>query len=44
MPTNLTKVDFAFLPVNRPVQDGEEMTILGIRFKFFTKYSHLPLR
>jgi alkyl sulfatase BDS1-like metallo-beta-lactamase superfamily hydrolase len=39
VPTNLTKVDpSAFLPVNRPVKDGEEMTILGIKFKFFTKY------
>lgn len=38
VPTNLTKIDFAFLPVNRPVEDGEEMTILGIKFKFFTKY------
>ena len=36
--TNLTTIDIAFLPVNRPVQDGEEMTILGIKFKFFTKY------
>ena len=39
LPTTLGKVDAsAFLPVNRPVQDGEEMTILGIKFKFFTKY------
>lgn len=38
VPTNLTKVDLAFLPVNRPVQDGEEMTILGVEFQFFTKY------
>ena len=38
VPTNLTKIDLAFLPVNRPVQDGEEATILGIKFKFFTKY------
>lgn len=38
VPTNLTKIDFAFLPVNRPVQDGEEMTLLGIKLKFFTKY------
>ena len=38
LPTNLGAVDVAFLPVNRPVQDGEEMTILGIRFQFFTKY------
>ena len=38
VPTNLTKIDVAFLPVNRPVRDGEEMTILGIKFQFFTKY------
>jgi len=38
VPTNLTKIDLAFLPVNRPVQDGEEMNILGIRFQFFTRY------
>jgi alkyl sulfatase BDS1-like metallo-beta-lactamase superfamily hydrolase len=38
VPTNLTKMDLAFIPVNTPVQDGEEKTILGIRFKFFTKY------
>ena len=38
LPTNLTKIDLAFLPVNRPVQDGEEMTIMGIKFQFFTKY------
>jgi len=38
VPTNLTAIDMAFLPVNKPVQDGEEMTILGIKFQFFTKY------
>jgi len=38
LPTNLTKIDVAFIPVNRPVKDGEEMTILGIKFQFFTKY------
>jgi len=38
VPTNLAKMDLAFLPVNTPVQDGEEKTILGIKFKFFTKY------
>jgi len=38
VPTNLTKMDMAFLPVNTPVQDGEEKEILGIKFKFFTKY------
>jgi len=39
VPTNLSKTDTsAFIPVNRPVQDGEEMTIMGIKFQFFTKY------
>jgi len=39
VPTNLTTMDAsAFLPVNRPVKDGEEMTIMGIKFQFFTKY------
>jgi len=38
LPTNLTKIDLDFLPVNRPVHDGEVMTIMGIRFQFFTKY------
>jgi len=38
VPTNLGAVDLAFLPVNRPVQDGEEASFLGIRFQFFTKY------
>ncbi len=38
LPTNLTKIDHAFLPVTRPVQDGEEMMIMGIKFQFFTKY------
>jgi len=38
VPTNLTKIDLAFLPVNRPVKDGEEMTIMGLKFQFFTKY------
>jgi len=39
VPTNLTNMDAsAFIPVNRPVQDGEEFTVLGIRMQFFTKY------
>jgi len=38
LPTNLTQIDLAFLPVNTPVQDGEEKSILGIKFRFFTKY------
>jgi len=39
IPTNLGDMDLsAFMPVNRPVQDGEEMTVLGVRMQFFTKY------
>jgi len=39
VPTNLSKMDAsAFIPVNRPVQDGEELTVLGVRMQFFTKY------
>jgi len=28
-----------FLPVNRPVKDGEELTVDGVKMQFFTKYS-----
>jgi alkyl sulfatase BDS1-like metallo-beta-lactamase superfamily hydrolase len=38
VPTNLTSAESAFLPVNTPVQDGQEMTVLGVRMQFFTKY------
>jgi len=38
VPTNLGTMESAFLPVNRPVQDGEELTVLGIKMQFFTKY------
>jgi len=37
-PTNLSMGEIAFLPVNRPVEDGEELEILGIRMQFFTRY------
>ncbi len=30
--------DMAFLPVNTPVEDGQEMTVLGVRMQFLTKY------
>lgn len=30
--------EFAFLPVNTPVQDGEVRTVLGQKMQFFTKY------
>jgi len=39
VPTNLSEMDTsAYIPVNRPVQDGEEFTVLGVRMQFFTKY------
>jgi alkyl sulfatase BDS1-like metallo-beta-lactamase superfamily hydrolase len=39
LPTTLPE-DFtlAYLPVNTPVDDGEEMTVLGQKMQFFTKY------
>jgi len=37
-PTNLSLGEVAFLPVNRPVQDGEEFDVLGIKMQFFTRY------
>lgn len=37
-PFTLETVESAFLPVNTPVQDGQEMTVLGVRMQFFTKY------
>ncbi len=30
--------EVAFLPVNTPIEDGEEMTVLGVKMQFFTKY------
>jgi len=38
VPTNLTTADAAFIPVNTPVEDGQEMTVLGVKMQFFTKY------
>ena len=38
VPTNLTTAEAAFLPVNTPVEDGQEMTVLGVKMQFFTKY------
>ena len=37
-PTNLSAGEMAFLPVNRPVEDGEIIDVLGVRMQFFTKY------
>jgi alkyl sulfatase BDS1-like metallo-beta-lactamase superfamily hydrolase len=38
VPTHLTKPESAFIPVNTPVEDGQEMTVLGVKMQFFTKY------
>ena len=38
MPFNVSPASSAFLPVNTPVQDGEEMTVLGVKMQFFTRY------
>ena len=39
VPTTLPEeMDMAFLPVNTPVEDGQEMTVLGQKMQFFTKY------
>ncbi|MBK0398551.1 hypothetical protein H0I76_05075 [Limibaculum sp. M0105] len=38
VPTNLESPEFAFIPVNTPVKDGQEMTVLGQKMQFFTKY------
>ncbi len=37
-PLLLPVSEMAFLPVNTPVEDGQEMTVLGVRMQFFTKY------
>ena len=37
-PIHIGEIASAFLPVNTPVEDGEEMTVLGVRMQFFTKY------
>jgi alkyl sulfatase BDS1-like metallo-beta-lactamase superfamily hydrolase len=39
LPTNLPEnMDSAFLPVSTPVQDEQEMTVLGVKMQFLTKY------
>jgi len=39
IPLTLGSMDLsAFLPVNTPVEDGQEMTVLGVKMQFFTKY------
>jgi linear primary-alkylsulfatase len=37
-PTNLTTHESAFLPVNTPVEDKQELTVLGVKMRFFTRY------
>ncbi len=37
-PLLLPVSEMAFLPVNTPVEDGEIMTVLGVKMQFFTKY------
>ena len=38
IPFTFGPIESAFLPVNTPVQDEQEMTVLGVRMQFFTKY------
>ncbi|MCC2111050.1 MAG: hypothetical protein KDJ16_03340 [Hyphomicrobiales bacterium] len=38
VPTTLHAFESAFLPVNTPVEDGQEMNVLGVKMQFFTKY------
>ena len=39
VPTTLPEnFDMAFIPVNTPVEDGQEMSVLGQKMQFFTKY------
>lgn len=38
VPLTLTDTESAFIPVNTPVEDGQEMTVLGVKMQFFTKY------
>jgi len=38
VPTILEEPLSAFIPVNTPVEDGQEMTVLGQRLQFFTRY------
>ena len=38
VPTNLEVDEGAFIPVNTPVEDGQEMDVLGVKMQFFTRY------
>jgi alkyl sulfatase BDS1-like metallo-beta-lactamase superfamily hydrolase len=37
-PTHIGAPDSAFIPANKLVEDGQEMTVLGVKMQFFTKY------
>jgi len=37
-PINIGPPDSTFIPANTLVEDGQEMTVLGVRMQFFTKY------
>ena len=38
VPSTVSLPESAFIPVNTPVQDGQEMSVLGVKMQFFTKY------
>ncbi len=38
VPLTLTDTESTFIPINTPVKDGQEMTVLGVKMQFFTKY------
>lgn len=38
VPISISTPSSSFIPVNTPVQDGEEMTVLGVKMQFFTRY------
>ena len=38
VPMTLTDTESTFIPVNTPVEDGQEITVLGEKMQFFTKY------
>ena len=37
-PINIGAPESTFIPVNTPVEDGQELTVLGVKMQFFTKY------
>jgi len=38
VPITLANTESTFIPVNTPVEDGQEMTVMGVKMQFFTKY------